>query len=215
VLGGFQHHAVADGQRGCNLPHGQIEGEVPRRHRADDAKGLSADEGEIAGFCRGDLPADLVQRLAVEGEKVCSRGHIDVVRLGHQLAHVQGVEQGEFGAVLADELGQPGQHPFAFGRRRFGPSAGLECCAPTGNCGIDVGVLRRCDPRESLPGRRVDRLEGFARLRIAKLTVDEDAGSRRHVGGEIGPVRKRGGFGGCECQRRLLAVNGRRPAGPA
>ena len=148
MLGGFQHDAVADGQCGCDLPHGEIKGEVPRRHRADDAEGLPAHQGQISGFGRGDLAVDLVQGLAVEREKVCSRGDVDVVRLGHQLAHVHRIEQGEFGAVLTDELSQPDQYPFAFGGRCFGPYAGFEGRAATDNGGVDVDVLRRCDPRE-------------------------------------------------------------------
>jgi hypothetical protein len=215
LLGGFQYDAVADGQCGRDLPHGEVEGKIPRRHRADDAKGLSADEGEIAGLGRRDLTADLVQGLAVECEKVCSRGDVDVVRLGHQLAHVQGVEQGEFGAVLTDELGQPGQYPLASGGRSSGPHAGFEGCAPTGHGGVDVGVLRRRDLREQRPGGGVDRLEGFARSRVAKPAVDEHAGPRCHVCCKVGPMGKRGGFGCGECQRRLLRFSGWRPVRPA
>ena len=84
-----------------------------------------------------------------------------------------------------------------------------------GDGGVDVGGLGRRDPGDQFTGGGVDRVEGLARRRVAELAVDEDAGSRRHVGGEIGPMRKRGRFGGGEYQCRLLAVNGRRPVRPA
>ena len=113
LFGGFEHDAVTDRKRRRDLPDGEVEWKVPRRHRPDDTKGLPGDQRQVSRFGRRDLTVDLVERLAVEGEEVCSRGYVDVVRLGHQLAHVHGVEQGKFSSVFDHQLGQPDQNPFA------------------------------------------------------------------------------------------------------
>ena len=117
LLSGFEHHAVAGRQRGCDLPDRQVQREVPRRDGADDAQRLPGHQREAAGFGGGDLAVDLVERLAVEREKFGGRGHVDGVRLGDELAHVHRIQQRQFVAVLGDEFGQPLQHALAMGGR--------------------------------------------------------------------------------------------------
>ena len=105
LLGRFEHDGVTRRQSWRHLPHREIQREVPRRHGTDDTQRLTGHQGEIAGLGGSDLTDLFVDRLPVEREKICGRGHIDGMGLGDQFAHIHRVQECQLLAVVSDQLG--------------------------------------------------------------------------------------------------------------
>jgi hypothetical protein len=74
-VGGLQHHAVAEGQRGCDLPGRNGNGEVPGGDEADDADRLAGDFHADVGAHRGhDLAREAQAFAGEELEDVAGAG---------------------------------------------------------------------------------------------------------------------------------------------
>ena len=116
LLGGFQHHRIARRQRRRALPGRHVEREIPRHHRADDAKRLAPHQHQITFAGGRHFVIDLVDGLAIPLEDRRRAGDVDRGCVLDQLAHVERFEQGKFMQVFAQQLRQPQQHLLAMGR---------------------------------------------------------------------------------------------------
>ena len=76
LLGGLQHHGVAGGERGRDLPRGHQQRVVPRRDGADDAERLAQHQVHDAGFGVRDRAFDLVDAFGHEADGVDHRGQV-------------------------------------------------------------------------------------------------------------------------------------------
>ena len=110
---GFEDDRVPAGERGAELPAGDIEREVPRHDQADDAERLA--EGDVDAAGDGDrLAVVLVDGARVEVEDL--RDHADLgARAGDRLADVLRFDPRELLGVLLDERGEPAQEGGAIG----------------------------------------------------------------------------------------------------
>ena len=143
---------VPAGERGAELPAGDVEREVPGDDQPDDAEGLAEGEVDAAGD-RDRLAVVLVDRARVEVEDLGD--HPDLAaRAGDRLAHVLRLDACELLAVLLDERGQPAQEAGPVGRRDGAP--GGEGCLRAGDRGVRLLDAGLGELRDRLLGRRVE-----------------------------------------------------------
>ena len=122
VVGGLQHDGVAGRDRGRELPDRHHHRVVPRRHLADDADRLAADEARVVGHV-------LAGRLALEvASGTREESHLvdhDVDLVGDdpaaRLAGVLHLDVGEFLGAVGHGIREPPQRERALRRRRPRP----------------------------------------------------------------------------------------------
>ena len=188
LLGRLEHDAVADGERGRELPRRHEEREVPRHDRADDAERLAVDHGDGVASGGRDLVVDLVDGLGVALDALGGEADVGVPRLADRLAHVQRLEQAELVGVLADQLGQAQQHLLALPRGRGRPAPGLERGARAGHGAVDVlGAAGRDLGEQPAVDRTVARECGTAQC-VDVRAVDERLPRHVNVGRASRPV---------------------------
>ena len=92
LLGWFQHHAIAGGESGRELPGRHQDGEVPRDDLADNAQGFVIVIGDgvmVEIGQRAFLSADACRKIAV---MVCRERDVGEPRLTDRLAIVDGLD---------------------------------------------------------------------------------------------------------------------------
>jgi hypothetical protein len=94
-LGGFQHHGVAAGQRGRDLPRGHEQREVPRDDLPGDANAL--------GVLPGEGVAELVGPTGVVEEVRGGERHVHVAAFADGLAAVHAFDHGELAGFLLQQ----------------------------------------------------------------------------------------------------------------
>ena len=140
ILGGFQHHRVAHGQRRAADPPEHLGGRIPRDDPAHHAQGFAK------GQCRGPriqrylVAAELVDDAAVVFEIAGKDRHVEPRRF-HQLADIARVKLGQRLVLAQDQRGHPGQNAAPFFRFGPGPGAGVEGRARAADGKVDVGGI--------------------------------------------------------------------------
>ena len=158
-VGGLEHHRVAGGDGGTDLPDRHHQRVVPGRHLGDDADGLAADGGGEAGFVlRRRHAVQHPGRAGEEPELVHARVQLQLAGLRPRLAGVADLALDELVGVLLDEVGQSEQGLLSLRGRRTPPVDERRRGRP------DRGVDVRSPGERGLPdgrsGRRVDELHG-------------------------------------------------------
>ena len=189
MLGGLEHHGAPRRQRRCELPSAEGEREVPRHDCGDDTGRLAGDQRQLALLGWRDLARFLVRKLAVEAEAANQRPKLDLVRVADRLAHLEADQQGDFLAMLLDEIGEALQDLASSAWVQPRPDTMIKCRTGYGHGGICIGGLcpGEIDQRRAIP-RRSHRA-GRAIDRRSALATDEHALGDRGVGGELPPIR--------------------------
>ena len=120
---GFSTTRIAHGQRRRDLPRRHQQREIPRHDRADHAQRLARDQAEFVA----DRSARLRHRPCRSPRRSSSCSGRSRPRRRRsasldRLAHVQRFEQGQFVAVLLDQLREPDQHALPMRRLALGPA---------------------------------------------------------------------------------------------
>ena len=177
LLGGLQHHGVADEQCRSDLPAGDDQRVVPRHDRRDHAERLAADQRQVIGPGGCDLVVELVGELGVVGDAIGGLRHVDAranSRIGLPTSSVSSIARCSRSARI--ELREAQQHALALLRLGAAPAARLERRARGGDC-----RRRRPPARSGRPARSRGRRSGsFSRTpgRCARgdpLAIDERA----------------------------------------
>ena len=164
-LGGLQHHRVAAGQRGGDLPGQHQQREVPR----DDLAG----HAERARRRAVPRVLQLVGPPGVVEEVRRGQRDVDVARLPDRLAVVERLQDGELAGALLQDAGDPEQ-VLAAVRGTHGPPDAGEGSAGGGDGTVDVGLARHRGTGERLAGRRLDQEALLAGGGLGCLAVDEE-----------------------------------------
>ena len=114
---------------GRHLPALQHQREVPRRDRRDDARGLVAGVGVVAGVHRQGLGRGQAGVVGEEPEVLGCARHVLAAGVADRLAHVAGVGEGEPLEVLDQQVGEAVD---ASRRARRSPSAATGPCRTPG-----------------------------------------------------------------------------------
>ena len=192
LLGGLQHHRVAERERGRDLPRGEHQGEVPRGDRDRDALRLVPRVGEMAGHRMRLRRRREILEIGEEAEVPRHAGQIVSAGLADGLAHVARLRGRELGGPLVDAVGEPVQQLSALRGRQAGPRAVVECAARGGHGPVRVLAPALGDGRVRLPHRRIDGDEGLAVARVHELSIDQVAEVREALPGPARRVRRRG-----------------------
>ena len=105
LLGGLEHHAIAGGERGRQLPHRHQDGEIPRDDLADDAERLVEMVGDGVVVDLGNrafLGTDAAGEVA---EMIDGQRDVGVGRLADRLAVVPGLGEGDQVEILLHPVG--------------------------------------------------------------------------------------------------------------
>ena len=155
-LRGLEHHGVAGGERGRDLPREHEQREVPRDDLRGDAERprVRAEPGvlELVG------PAGVVEEVRRDQRDV------DVARLLDRLAVVERLEHGELARALLHEPRDAVEVLRALGAGGLRPHPGVGAARGLHRA-VDVGVARHGDLGEHLLGGRVDALDRRCRCR--------------------------------------------------
>ena len=127
-LGGFEHHGVAGGQRGSDLPGQHQQGEVPRDHLGGDAERPGAEAGVL----------QLVGPAGVVEEVRCGDGYVDVARLLDGLAVVERLQHGELAGAFLEDPGDAEEVLRPLSARQFRPHPAVGAPGRTDGV-VDVG----------------------------------------------------------------------------
>ena len=169
---GLDHHGVACGDRGTELPDRHHHRVVPRRHLADDADRLTADpRGVVLHVLACRLALQHPCRTGEEPDLVDHRrdllGHGDVVGL----AGVAALRLDECLSVLLDIVGEVEQRLLPV--RRCGALPVLERLRRGGVGVVDVGLVGDRRAAVLLAGARVDQRHRGAADGVDELAADE------------------------------------------
>ena len=181
-LGGLEHHRVAAGQRGGNLPGQHQQREVPRDDLAGHAE--RPRRGTVAGVLQLVGPAGVVEEVRRDQRDV------DVTRFPDRLAVVERLEHGQFAGSFLDDPGDAEQVLAALLGRQHGPGA-LVGLAGGGHRTVHVGRARLGHLGQDLLGGGRDGLERAAVRAGRELPVDEEPVGLTQ--GDDGPRFRRGG----------------------
>jgi ParB family chromosome partitioning protein len=181
LLGRFQDHRVAGGQCRRQLHHRHEQREVPRHDLADDADRLAQRVGQERPAHRHRLAAQLGRPAGVVAQRLHGQRQVHLAGVAKRLAGVVGLERGERGGVLLDEVGEAVQQALAIRGPHAGPGVRLEGRAG----GLDglVDVRRRAlgHRAQGLAGGRVDVVEAGAIGSVLVVAVDEQARRRAEL----------------------------------
>ena len=120
ILGRFQHHRIAGGQRRADGAAELLRGIIPGQDMPGNPQRFAKDHDGIAGFIGDDLAMDLVAGAGVIFE--IARRRLDVApRLRDGLAGVAGLQLGQLVLMFKDQPGQARHHPAALGRGDLAP----------------------------------------------------------------------------------------------
>ena len=176
---GLQHRAVAGRDRGCDLPAGHEEREVPRHDAGAHAVGLAAHDA-LRGRERALAAVDHVGLVLRATGEVLERGratrHVGEHRLLDRAAAVARFDLGDLPRARGDELGDLAQLLRAFLARHLRPRAVVERVARGFDRALRVFAAGLGDVGDLLARRRCEGRERLARLRVGPLTVDEELG---------------------------------------
>ena len=181
-LGGLEHHAVAGGKGGRDLPGGHHQRVVPGCDRADDADRLAPQHAREALHVLAGGPAFEEPRGAREEAKA-----IDDRRdlLGHgrrqRLADVLRLDPRELVATGFDRFGELQQPLAAVAGRAVRPDV-VERLAGCGHRAVDVFLSPLRHVRDDLAGRGIDDLlDAVARARRPLATDENVMASQRRA----------------------------------
>ena len=186
----LEHHRVACGQSGPDLPDEHHEGVVPRDDLPDDADGLAAN---LRVQTLGVLPrGDTRLETGGPGEEPQLRGPChDFLRPDHlgELTGVAALSLDETVGVGLQGVGEPEQEHLPF-RRRCQPPA-LECLEGGVVGGVDIGGTRDRALRYDLFRSRIHDVErGIGGCRN-KFSVDKVLEERKaHVNHSVSWLRR-------------------------
>ena len=186
LLGRLEHHAVAGGQGGADLPGRHLGGEVPGNHRAHHAHRLAQDQGQVVCGRGGHLAVNLVDRLRVPADAMNRVGHVAVDAIADRLACFQAVQQGQLAQVGLQAVGEGQQRFLAIHRTHLRPNAALECLAGRADGQIHVGRIAGGDIGQLFAIGRVFRGERAAALGGLEFPPDEGLGAIRQTGHGLG-----------------------------
>ena len=186
LLAGLEHHAVAAGERRCELPHGHQERVVPGHDGAHHAHRLALHQRQRAGSGGGQLAVHLVDGLGGPLQAADGTGHVDLPGIAHRLAHVQAFEQRELLARGQQQLGPAQQHPLALAGGLLRPAAVVEGGATAEHGGMHLcGRSARHGAEQAAVDGRVLVEMGLGR---AALAVEQPAAVAAQGGGARRPV---------------------------
>src|SRR4030095_11063881 len=168
-LGRLQHHGVAAGQRGCDLPREHQQGKVPW----DDLPGYA----ERLWIWSEARVRELVRPARVVEEVRRHQGDVNVAGFADRLAVVQGFEDGKFAGALLDDPRDAKQILGPVGGAHGSPVGGVGRSGRADGA-VHVPRSRLGDLSENLLGGRTDRFE-----RPAVNAFDEFAADEQAVGG--------------------------------
>ena len=156
---GFEHHAVAHGQRRRDLPGRHDHRVVPGHHHAHHTHRLTRDEGQ-RGISRGcNFVVHLVYRLAVPADTVGSTVHVHRAGVLHGLAHVHRFGQGQCIGVFQQQVGKLDHDAFALRRRQAAPAFVVKSRAGGAYRSVNVGRTTLRHLGQHAPVHRRDTLE--------------------------------------------------------
>ena len=188
----FQHHRVARGKGGRDLPCQHQKGEVPRDHLTADADGLMPRQFRVAQLGQ---PSVMV-------EMPLGQGDIDIAGLADRLAIVEGFQHREQAGVFLEQAGK--------GIKVFGACVAREPCpfreslGCGGDRGVHIGGRALGDLGQLCPRGGV--LRGKSLARRGEPPVDEMTKGRAALGD---PCQRLGGaFGGGAVIHRVEDVTG-------
>jgi hypothetical protein len=161
LRGRLQHHGVAGGQRGGDLPRREQEGEVPGHDCADHADRLPQREREGVVPQRQRLAVDLAGPAAEVPEHLGRERDLDLAGIEQRLAGAQALQPRHLVQVLLDQLAQPPHDPPALVGAHLGPRALVEGLAGRRHRGVDVALVGFADGGQELLVGRIDGLIGF------------------------------------------------------
>ena len=181
-LGGLQHGGVPGGERGRELPGGHQQREVPR----DD---LARHAHRLRRAAPRERVLELVGPARVVEEVRGRERHVDVARLLDRLAAVHRLEHGELAGSLL-QLPRDAEDVLRALRRRERLPRGRGVAGRVDRA-RHVGGVGLGDLGERLLGRRADRREPPAALRLDELAADEQAVAvlEPHDVGRLGRAR--------------------------
>ncbi|CAB4999056.1 unannotated protein [freshwater metagenome] len=168
LLGRLEHHAVAGGERGRELPDGHLHRVVPWDDRPDDAERHALNNREVAWRRDRNLARHLVDCLGVPAQDHRAAGNVDGVRVGDELAHVESLSNGELVEVGEDQVGEPGEGGLPLARRRARPTARLEHPAGSSHRVVDVDCVAFGDVGQRRTRDRAHGRGGQATAGVAK-----------------------------------------------
>ena len=173
-VGGLEDDGVARGQRGGDLPDHHRQRVVPRRHLADHADRLAADEGGVVlHVLPGRLALEHAGGAGEEAEVVDGRRHLLAGGQAERLAGVAALGRHELLRAGLQRVRDPQQGQRALLRRRTAPGA-------EGALGRGVGAVHVLGAGQRgagvhLPGAGIHHLVGLAGHGVDGLTVDDVA----------------------------------------
>ncbi len=171
LLGRFQHHAIAAGESGRELPHRHEDREVPRDDLTDHAERLVIVIGDRVVIDlreRAFLGADAGREIA---EMIDCQRNVGEGRLADRLAVVDGLDRREHLEVLLHAVGDLVENGGARSGRGFAP--GILRLMRRVERKLDVGRLRAGDLAHRLAGDRADIVEILAGDRRYPFAADE------------------------------------------
>src|SRR5689334_23861343 len=131
-----------------------------------DADRLAGDQRERIRAGGPDLAVHLVDRLRVPLDRLRGARDVDGERVPDRLADVEGLEERELLALLADPLREPEQDPLPVRRRPIRPAAIVERPARGRHGAIDILRRSGSDPRDQrsiAPGQVIEGRTGGGR----------------------------------------------------
>ncbi|MNQ89166.1 hypothetical protein D3C85_1044640 [compost metagenome] len=188
LLGRFEDHRVAGGQRRAELPAGHQQGEVPRHDGGDHADRLAGHQAQFIVRRGSDFVVDLVDGFAIPADGAGGGGNVDAQGVADRLAHVQGFQQGQLFAVGVDQVGKADQHLLALDRGQARPDAGFEGGAGVLDRQFGVGQVTAGHLSQQAAVDRADAVEGRAGSGVGVLAMDEGAGFDLHGLGALFPI---------------------------
>ncbi|SPA53867.1 hypothetical protein CBM2629_U20030 [Cupriavidus taiwanensis] len=123
-FGGLQHHGVARGKRGTNLPGHHHQREIPGRDRAHHAIRLGYHHAKVIVARSRHLAAQLVGILGEEPQSLRRERYIPCGSIAHRPGRAHGFERREATHVRFDQVRPSAQHAGPLARRAARPVAG-------------------------------------------------------------------------------------------
>src|SRR5579862_9763474 len=173
LLGGFEHHGVADEKCRPELPTRHDQRIVPRHDRSDHPERLTTDQREVVRTGWGDLVVELVGVLAVIGDALDGFRNVDLERVLDRLTDIERFEHRQPLEVGANQLREAQQHTLALARLGATPVTGLERSSRGSHRRIDVRAPAAGDLGDDASVDRALFLENLAAARCHQLAIDE------------------------------------------
>ena len=166
-------HGVPGGERGCDLPGQEVEGEVPGRDAAGHAACPSQGVVDRLAVHLMHFAGEGLDRTRGVAEVGGGAWDLDLGRLGEGLPLILGLEARKSFGVVVDQVGELAQQGGSLTNRTITPDG--KRLGRGGDGAIDVLGSGVGKVGEHSTGRGVDRLASFATEGIDQSAVDEIA----------------------------------------